>query len=180
MTDVTRRSFVAATGATVAGALAGCTSVTSTGGESTETTDGTTAGATESSPTETATDEATPNAGTTTGGGSDRRTTRGDAHPGTLSIINDTDERKPFTVTVTNDSTGETRTFDRSVAAGKQTEIADVYPVAADGIVTHATTLESDGTVLGEYDVRVFDYHKVHDVTATVTEPGVEWTTVVH
>lgn len=179
MTDTTRRSLVAVTGAIVVGSLAGCTSVTSSD-EPTETTGGTTASVTESSPIETTTDGASSHTETTTGDGSDQRTTRGNAHAGALSIINDTNKPKTFIVTITNDSTGETRTFERTISAGKQEEIPDAYPITDEGIVTHTTTIESDGTVLGKHDVRVFDYHKVHDVTATVTASNVEWNTVVH
>ncbi|NEU57802.1 hypothetical protein [Halorussus sp. MSC15.2] len=175
MTDTTRRSFVAATGAIIAGSLAGCTSVTSSGGGPDETTVDTT----DVSQTATTDDEPSSDA-TTTGDGGDSRTTRSGAHPGKLSILNDTDERKSFVVTIMNENTGDRRTLDVTVSAGKQHEIPDAYPIVEEGTVVHRTTIESDGKLVGERDVRVFDYHKVHDVTATVTESGVEWTTVVH
>ena len=172
MTNMTRRALLSATGAAAAASLAGCSTSTFNGDDSPmETTD--------ADQTSTTTDS-NPELSPTTGDERDERTTGDNSHAGILSIINETDARREFTVTIINDRTGEEQRFYRTVAAGKQKEIRGVYPIVDDGIVVHSTTIKSNGAVVGEHDVRVFDYHKVHDVTATVTETGVEWTTTIH
>ena len=160
MTDVSRRTALSALTGLMATALAGCASeAPSDSGDASE------------PETTTATTERTT---------TDEQTTRDTSHPGVLSIINDTGETREFTVTIVDGETDKERTFDLTVTSGKQREIPNAYPIVADGIVVHETTIESNEEVLSERDVRVFDYHKVHDVTATVTESGVEWSTTVH
>ena len=172
MSNMTRRALLSATGAAAAASLAGCST-------STFNSDDSPMGTTDADQTSPTTDSY-PTPSPTAGAESDERTTADNSHAGILSIINETGASREFTATIVNDRTGEEQMFHRTVAAGKQKEIHGAYPIVDDGFVVHSTTIESNGKVVGEHGVRVFDYHKVHDVTATVTEKGVEWATTIH